>query len=97
MTTPRRLRVQVVLLEQSYVMDSKVKVADLVKGVAKELGRAYPELGDEFTLTSIELAFLTERLAVYGRTAAQPYWITDSTIDPASDPALRNGTWTPWR
>ena len=29
--------------------------------VAKELGRAYPELGDEFSLTSIELAFLTER------------------------------------
>ena len=29
--------------------------------VAKELGRAYPELGEEFTLTSIELGFLTER------------------------------------
>ena len=29
--------------------------------VAKELGRAYPELGDEFALTSIELAFLPER------------------------------------
>jgi tight adherence protein C len=29
--------------------------------VAKELGKAYPELGDEFGLTSIELGFLTER------------------------------------
>jgi tight adherence protein C len=29
--------------------------------VARELGRAYPELGDEFSLTSIELSFLTER------------------------------------
>ena len=29
--------------------------------VAKELGRAYPELGDEFALTSIELSFLAER------------------------------------
>jgi tight adherence protein C len=29
--------------------------------VARELGRAYPELGDEFTLTAIELGFLTER------------------------------------
>jgi tight adherence protein C len=29
--------------------------------VAKELGRAYPELGDEFTLTAIEMSFLTER------------------------------------
>jgi tight adherence protein C len=29
--------------------------------VAKELGRAYPELGEEFALTAIELAFLTER------------------------------------
>jgi tight adherence protein C len=29
--------------------------------VAKELGRAYPELGDEFALTAIELGFLSER------------------------------------
>jgi len=29
--------------------------------VAKELGKGYPELGDEFALTSIELGFLTER------------------------------------
>ena len=29
--------------------------------VARELGRAYPELGEEFALTSIELGFLTER------------------------------------
>jgi tight adherence protein C len=29
--------------------------------VARELGRAYPELGDEFALTSIEMSFLTER------------------------------------
>ena len=29
--------------------------------VAREFGRAFPELGDEFTLTSIELSFLTER------------------------------------
>jgi tight adherence protein C len=31
--------------------------------VAKELGRAYPELGDEFALTAIELSFLGERRA----------------------------------
>lgn len=29
--------------------------------VARELGNAYPELGEEFQLTSIELGFLTER------------------------------------
>ncbi len=29
--------------------------------VAKELGRAYPELGDEFSLCAIELSFLSER------------------------------------
>jgi tight adherence protein C len=29
--------------------------------VAKELGRAYPELGDEYALTAIELGFLTDR------------------------------------
>ncbi|HTN40745.1 MAG TPA: type II secretion system F family protein, partial [Asticcacaulis sp.] len=33
--------------------------------VAKELGRAYPELGDEFMLTSIELSFLTERRTAF--------------------------------
>jgi tight adherence protein C len=29
--------------------------------VSRELGRGYPELGDEFMLTAIELGFLTER------------------------------------
>ncbi len=29
--------------------------------VARELGRAYPELGDEFALTAIEMSFLNER------------------------------------
>jgi tight adherence protein C len=29
--------------------------------VARELGRAYPELGDEYALTAIELGFLSER------------------------------------
>ncbi|MGK6321117.1 type II secretion system F family protein [Sphingomonas sp. DT-204] len=29
--------------------------------VARELGRAYPELGEEFSLTAIELSFLTDR------------------------------------
>lgn len=29
--------------------------------VSKELGKAYPELGEEFALTAIELGFLTER------------------------------------
>ena len=29
--------------------------------VARELGRAYPELGDEFSLTAIELSFLSDR------------------------------------
>ncbi|MCW3848954.1 type II secretion system F family protein [Sphingomonas sp. LB-2] len=29
--------------------------------VARELGKAYPELGDEFQLTAIELGFLTDR------------------------------------
>jgi tight adherence protein C len=33
--------------------------------VARELGRAYPELGDEFAMTAIELAFLTERRAAF--------------------------------
>jgi tight adherence protein C len=33
--------------------------------VAKELGKAYPELGDEFALTAIELGFLTERRSAF--------------------------------
>jgi tight adherence protein C len=33
--------------------------------VAKELGKAYPELGDEFALTAIELGFLTERRTAF--------------------------------
>jgi tight adherence protein C len=37
--------------------------------VAKELGRAYPELGDEFALTSIELSFLNERKHAFNNLA----------------------------
>lgn len=37
--------------------------------VAKELGRAYPELGDEFALTAIELSFLSERRMAFSNLA----------------------------
>ncbi|MBU1606483.1 MAG: type II secretion system F family protein [Alphaproteobacteria bacterium] len=37
--------------------------------VAKELGRAYPELGDEFALTEIELSFLNERRKAFNNLA----------------------------
>nr|WP_298925943.1 type II secretion system F family protein [uncultured Erythrobacter sp.] len=37
--------------------------------VAKELGRAYPELGDEFALTAIELSFLNERRDAFNNLA----------------------------
>ena len=37
--------------------------------VAKELGRAYPELGDEFALTAIELSFLNERKMAFNNFA----------------------------
>ena len=33
--------------------------------VARELGMGYPELGDEFALTSIELGFLTDRRSAF--------------------------------
>ena len=39
--------------------------------VAKELGRGYPELGDEFTLTAIELGFLTERRQAFENLATR--------------------------
>ena len=37
--------------------------------VARELGRAYPELGDEFALTAIELSFLNERRMAFNNLA----------------------------
>jgi tight adherence protein C len=37
--------------------------------VARELGKAYPELGDEFMLTSIELGFLTDRKMAFANLA----------------------------
>ena len=39
--------------------------------VAKELGKAYPELGDEFALTAIELGFLTDRRAAFENLASR--------------------------
>ncbi|HTH26990.1 MAG TPA: type II secretion system F family protein [Sphingobium sp.] len=39
--------------------------------VARELGSAYPELGEEFHLTSIELSFLTERRMAFENLAAR--------------------------
>jgi tight adherence protein C len=39
--------------------------------VARELGKAYPELGDEFTLTAIELSFLTERRQAFENLATR--------------------------
>jgi len=39
--------------------------------VAKELGRAYPELGDEFQLTAIELGFLTDRRSAFENLATR--------------------------
>jgi len=39
--------------------------------VAKELGRGYPELGDEFTLTAIELGFLTDRRQAFENLATR--------------------------
>jgi tight adherence protein C len=39
--------------------------------VSRELGKAYPELGDEFALTSIELGFLTERRLAFENLAAR--------------------------
>jgi tight adherence protein C len=39
--------------------------------VARELGKAYPELGDEFALTSIELGFLTDRRMAFENLSAR--------------------------
>ena len=39
--------------------------------VSKELGKAYPELGDEFALTAIELGFLTDRRSAFENLAGR--------------------------
>lgn len=52
---PDALDLLVVCAEAGLTLDSALS------RVAKELGRAAPELSDEFTLTSIELGFLPER------------------------------------
>ena len=39
--------------------------------VSKELGKAYPELGDEFALTAIELGFLTDRRQAFENLATR--------------------------
>ena len=39
--------------------------------VAKELGKAYPELGEEFSLTAIELGFLTDRRQAFDNLASR--------------------------
>ncbi|MFC7536895.1 type II secretion system F family protein [Sphingomonas sp. GCM10030256] len=39
--------------------------------VSKELGKAYPELGDEFGLTAIELGFLSERRQAFENLATR--------------------------
>lgn len=39
--------------------------------VARELGKAYPELGDEFGLTAIELGFLNERRQAFDNLASR--------------------------
>ena len=39
--------------------------------VARELGKAYPELGDEFALTAIELGFLTDRRSAFENLASR--------------------------
>ena len=39
--------------------------------VARELGKAYPELGDEFALTAIELGFLTDRRQAFDNLATR--------------------------
>jgi tight adherence protein C len=39
--------------------------------VARELGKAYPELGDEFGLTAIELGFLNERRQAFENLATR--------------------------
>jgi tight adherence protein C len=39
--------------------------------VSRELGRSYPELADEFALTSIELGFLSDRRIAFENLAAR--------------------------
>ena len=52
---PDALDLMVICAEAGLTLDAALS------RVAKELGKTFPELADEFSLTSIELGFLTER------------------------------------
>ena len=62
---PDALDLLVICAEAGYTVDAAFS------RVSKELGRAYPELGDEFALTSIELSFLTERRQAFENLAGR--------------------------
>jgi tight adherence protein C len=50
--------------------------------VSRELGKAYPELGEEFSLTAIELGFLTDRRQAFENLAA-------------ASTSMRSAAWSP--
>jgi hypothetical protein len=56
------------------------------EGEHEDVSAAHPEV----------VAQLTARLAAWAALMKYDYWASDSTVDPRSNPALRNGTWQPW-
>lgn len=50
--------------------------------VSKELGKAYPELGEEFQLTAIELGFLTDRRQAFEISPSASTWIRSAAWSP---------------
>lgn len=56
------------------------------EGETTDVAAAHPDV----------VANLTARLAVWGKAARLPYWVTARAVDPRSAPSRHNGTWTPW-
>jgi tight adherence protein C len=62
---PDALDLLVICAEAGLTVDAAIN------RVSRELGRAYPELGEEFSLTAIELGFLTERRQAFENLAGR--------------------------
>jgi tight adherence protein C len=62
---PDALDLLVICAEAGLTVDAAIN------RVSRELGRAYPELGEEFSLTAIELGFLTERRQAFENLASR--------------------------
>ncbi len=58
----------------------------LDEGETSEVSAQHPEV----------VQLLQQRLAAWAQLMTYDYWESSRGVDPRSNPALHNGTWTPW-